>query len=225
MNNRVLAWEGCRNVRDLGGLRTADGRTTRRGALVRSDTPARLSPAGWSALYAYGIRTIITLRTHGMLEDELNFASPYPDLVTVQAPIEDVTDMEFVREWASTDLWSTPLYYPDALRRWPERHAAAVSAVAQAQPGGVLFHCVRGHDRTGILTLLLLSLAGVLPEEVIADYELSIDLERDELLARRKTSAREVLLGVLDGLDAAHYLEQGGATTADLAAVRRRLVE
>lgn len=225
MNNRILAWDGCRNVRDLGGLHTVDGRTTRRGVLVRSDTPARLSPAGWSALYAYGIRTIITLRTHGMAEDKLNFTLPYPDLVTVQAPIEDVTDLEFVRKWASTDLWSTPLYYTDALQRWPERHAAAISAVAQARPGGVLFHCVRGHDRTGILTLLLLSLVGVLPDEVAADYELSVDPERDELLARRNTSAREVILGVLNGLDAAYYLEQGGATRADLAALRQRMVE
>ena len=58
MNERVLAWEGCTNVRDLGGLRTCDGRMTRWRAVVRSDSPARLTPAGWSALYAYGIRTM-----------------------------------------------------------------------------------------------------------------------------------------------------------------------
>ena len=73
MKKRVLAWDGCNNVRDLGGLSTGDGHKTRWRAIVRSDTPARLSEAGWSALYAYGIRTIITLRTHGMTEDELNF--------------------------------------------------------------------------------------------------------------------------------------------------------
>lgn len=224
MNERILAWEGCTNVRDLGGLRTCDGRMTRWGAVVRSDTPARLTAAGWSALYAYGIRTIISLRTHGMLENELNFSAPYSDLVVVQAPIEDITDKEFLQQWAATDLWSTPLYYKDALRRWPERHAAVISAVAQARPGGVLFHCIRGHDRTGIIALLLLALVGVTPDEIITDYELSPDPERDELLARQHTSVREVILSALAWLDIESYLRMGGVSQAGLAAVRKRLL-
>jgi protein-tyrosine phosphatase len=224
MNERVLHWDGCNNVRDLGGLSTRDGRTTRWGGVIRSDTPARLTPEGWSALYAYGIRTIVTLSTHGMVEDALNVTPPFPDLVTLQVEIEDVTDKEFVQQWASTDLWSTPLYYQDALRRWRERHAAAISAIAQARPGGVLFHCVRGHDRTGMIALILLTLVGVAPDEMIADYELSADSERDEILVREQTSVREVIFNALEGLDMDNYLRMGGASADDLAALRRRLL-
>jgi len=224
MNDRVLAWEGCKNIRDLGGLRTCDGRTTRWGAIVRSDTPARLTAEGWLLLDAYGIRTIISLRTHGMQEDELNVTPPSPDIVTVQAAIEDVTDKEFVQQWVSTDLWSTPLYYKDVLQRWPERHAAVISAIAQAKPGGVLFHCVRGHDRTGIIALLLLALAGVAPDEIVSDYALSLDSDRDELLARQNTSVRDVILGTLEGLNVDRYLRRGGASPEELAAVRGRLL-
>ena len=224
MKKRVLAWDGCSNVRDLGGLRTCDDRITRWGTIIRSDNPARLTEAGWSALYAYGIRTIITLRTVGMAENELNFTPRYSDIATVQAAIEDITDREFVQKWAATDLWSTPLYYQDALRRWPERHAAAISAITQAQPGGVLFHCIRGNDRTGIIALLLLALAGVTPEEMITDYALSPDPERDELLAREHASVREAILGALAGLNIDSYLIMGGASQADLAAVRKRLL-
>jgi protein-tyrosine phosphatase len=224
MTARVLVWDGCRNVRDLGGLSTSDGHTTRWRAVVRSDTPARLTAAGWSTLYDYGIRTIISLRTEGMQEDEINFTPPCPDLIVVQAAIEDITDREFVQQWAATDLWSTPLYYKDALRRWPERHAAVVSAIARARPGGVLFHCIRGHDRTGIITLLLLALVGVAPEEIVADYALSFDLERDELLARVHSSVRDALLSALEGLDVDSYLIMGGSRRDDLTAVRRRLL-
>ena len=212
------------NVRDLGGLRTCDGRVTLWRSVVRSDTPAKFTGAGWSALYAYGIRTILTLRTHGMLEDELNVMPPYPDLAVVQVAIEDVTDQEFVRQWASTELWSTPLYYQDALRRWPERHAAAISAIAKAQPGGVLFHCVRGVDRTGIIALLLLALAGVALEDMIADYLLSPDPDRDELLARQHSSVHQVISNAFEALDVANYLRMGGASEADLTAVRMRLL-
>jgi protein tyrosine/serine phosphatase len=224
MNKRVLAWEGCINVRDLGGLSTGDGRSTRWRAIVRSDTPARLTAAGWSALYDYGIRTIITLHTVGMTEEELNFTSPYPDLVTVQAAIEDLTDKDFLQKWAITNLWGTPLYFKDALLRWPERHAAVISAIAQAQPGGVLFHCIRGYDRTGIISLLLLALVNVTPDDIIADYELSADPERDALLAGEHSSVREVLHGTLEGLSIDSYLSMGGASQDDLAAIRERFL-
>ncbi len=127
MKDRVLCWDGCKNTRDLGGLKTRDGQVTRRGVIVRSDTPSRLTAAGWTALHDYGIRTIISLRTHGMTEDELNVSPPFADVTVVQAPIEDITDAEFVRQWVDTGLWCTPLYYRDALQRWPERHAAAMA--------------------------------------------------------------------------------------------------
>ena len=224
MNERVLVWEGCDNVRDLGGLRTGDGRLTRRGVVVRSDTPGRLTATGWSALYTYGIRTIISLHTYGMVEDELNVTPPYPDIVTVQAEIEDITDREFVQQWVNNNLWGTPLYYKDALRRWPERHAAVISTIARAQPGGVLFHCIRGHDRTGIIALLLLALVGVTPDDIIADYELSPDPYRNELLAREHSSVRDAILSTLAGLDLDNYFSVGGAKPDDLAVIRKRLL-
>jgi protein tyrosine/serine phosphatase len=224
MNERVLVWDGCKNVRDLGGLRTNNGHMTCWGAVVRSDTPARLTETGWSALYAYGIRTIISLSTDGIMEEELNITSPNPAIVTVQVAIEDLTDTEFAQKWANTNLWGTPLYYQDALRRWPERHAAAISAIAQAGPGGVLFHCVRGHDRTGIIALLLLSLVGVTLDDIIADYELSPDPQRDKLLEDENSSVRDAMLNALDGLEIDSYLRMGGVSPADLAAVRKRLL-
>lgn len=223
MGHRNLSWEGCNNVRDLGGLRTTDGRKTRFGRIVRSDSPSRLTEAGWSALYDYGIRTIVTLRTHGLEEGELEFNSPYAEIDNLQVDIEDVTDDEFVQRWAVTELWGTPLYYKDALHRWPKRHAAALTAIAQAKPGGVLFHCIRGHDRTGIIALLLLSLVGVEPDEILADYELSVDPERDNLLRQRHTTAGEVLMSAIDNLNVEDYLIKGGASKADLVALRKRL--
>jgi hypothetical protein len=222
MQDRILSWPDCLNARDLGGL-PMDGRLTRHGAIVRSDTPARLTAAGWAALHDYGIRTIISLRTHGMDEQEHRFEAPYPDIAILPVEIEDVTDREFAVRWASSELWGTPLYYADALQRWPARHAAALQAIAHAQPGGVLFHCVRGNDRTGIISLLLLSLAGVPHEHILADYLLSPDGEREAILAGQGTSTREVILGVLAGLDAEAYLRGGGASQDDLAAVRARL--
>jgi len=196
--NRILNWEGCNNVRDLGGMNASIGHKTRWGAVVRGDQPTRLTANGWSALYEHGVRTIVSLRTHGFDEkDHPIVMPPYSDIQVVSVEIEDVTNKEFVEKWATTDLWGTPLYYTDALNFWAHRHAAAIKAIAQAQPGGVLFHCIRGHDRTGIITMLLLTLAGVSLKDIAADYELSKDPVRDRLLSERNTNAYEVMLNTL----------------------------
>ncbi|MBK8780291.1 MAG: tyrosine-protein phosphatase [Anaerolineales bacterium] len=135
-----------------------------------------------------------------------------------------MTDKEFVEKWASSELWCTPLYYSDALTRWQARHAAALQAIAQARPGGVLFHCKRGHDRTGIIGLLLLSLVGVTPEDTLTDYELSIDPEREEILAKHGTTTRDVILKTISQLNTEDYLLSGGMTRNDITALRTRLL-
>lgn len=223
--NRILNWQGCNNVRDLGGLTTSNGSKTRWGAVVRGDQPAKLTPEGWEALYEHGIRTIVSLRTHSFNEkDHPIVTPPYPNIHVVSVEIEDVTNKEFVEKWATSDLWGTPLYWTDALNLWAHRHADALKVIAQAQPGGVFFHCIRGHDRTGIISFLLLSLLGVSLKDIAADYELSADSVRDQLLAERNTNAYEVLQKTLAGIDLENYLLNGGMTPDDITALRIKLL-
>lgn len=224
--NRILNWQGCNNVRDLGDMTASNGYKTRWGAVVRGDQPAKLTTEGWDALYEHGIRTIVSLRTHGLEEkDHPIVVPPHSDIQVVSVEIEDVTNKEFVEKWATSDLWGTPLYWTDALNLWAHRHAAALQAIAQAQPGGVFFHCKRGYDRTGIISFLLLTLAGVALKDITADYELSADPVRDQLLAERNTNVYEVLQKTLEGIQVENYLLQGGMTQNEIAALRTRLLD
>ena len=225
MRDRQLKWDGCINVRDLGGLPACDGRKTRWSALVRSDAPSKLTAKGWDALWVHGIRTIITLRTEGKTEYDFDLQVLPSGVEVVSVAIEDLGDIEFLQKWAATDLWCTPLYYQDALKRWPQRHAEVVASFAQAQPGGVLIHCVRGNDRTGIITLLLLALVGVAAEDIVTDYELSPDPERDEILRACDTSSSNVILDTLSNLDVETYLLGAGLSLSDIEAARERLLE
>ena len=59
---RTLVWDGCVNVRDLGGIPTDDGGTTRAGAIIRSDNIGGLTPDGWRALERHGVTRIVDLR-------------------------------------------------------------------------------------------------------------------------------------------------------------------
>jgi hypothetical protein len=237
--DRHLDWDGCCNVRDLGGL-PAGGRMTRHGAAVRADGLNFLTSAGWSALQAHGIRTVIDLRNDNEI-DAMRDVAPRPaGIATVRVPLDDDADTEFWQYCHANDLDGSPLYFQPFLDRKPERCAAAVRAVARARPGGVVFHCGAGRDRTGIVSLLLLALVGVTPDDIIADYELSTArlaplwaahgmTDQGPIIAailrRKNTTARALLLDLLASLDADASLRSAGLTAVDLAAVRARLLE
>lgn len=234
---RLLRWDGAYNARDLGGLPGADGRITRAGALVRSGSPSYLTARGWAALAAYGIRTLVDLTEAGQTPPGV---APRPSGVgRVHAPMEG-TDEDFWAPLRANGHWGTCLYYTPFLDRYPHRVAAAVRAFAQAPPGGVMVHCGRGRDRTGMISLLILTLIGVAPEIIADDYQASngatvrraitaMGLPDDsdkalDVYAAEGTTERAAILRVLSGLDAEAVLRSGGLDDAAIAAVRDRVL-
>ena len=207
--------------RDLGGLRTTDGRTIRPGALVRARSLDDLSEDGWAVLYELGVRTLIDLRNEG----ERAAAPAPPGITAVHLPLDAAHDREFWEEWASDWRFGTPVYYGPHLARFPERSLAVLTAIAYARPGGVLYHCMGGRDRTGMVTMLVLALVGVAPDDIAADYELSAGLcaAAETVSAGLRgagTTARAELLRTLEALDL------DSLVAADLrAALRARLLE
>lgn len=236
--DRHLNWDGCFNVRDLGGLRTADGCAVRRGAVVRSDAPDGLGAAGWSALEAHGVRTIIDLRNDGERGPDL---VPRPaGLTTLHLPLDGVEHREFWDLWTGGPQFATPLYYAPHIERFPERSARVIAAIAHAEPGGVLFHCIGGRDRTGQIAMLLLALLGVAADDIAADYALSGDRLRaryahageadqgreiEEFLAGQGTTAAEVVADSARSRDLDAFRQAVDLTNGDLAALRARLLE
>ena len=45
--------------------------------------------------------------------------------------------------------------------------------MSKVKEGGVIYHCTAGKDRTGIVSLVLLTMLGVSKEEIIKDYLLT----------------------------------------------------
>ncbi|MBB5156265.1 tyrosine-protein phosphatase [Saccharopolyspora phatthalungensis] len=235
--SRDLLWDGGYNVRDLGELPAAAGRRIRRGAVVRSASPAFLTEAGWAQLWEHGVRTVIDL-THDDDRARPDEAMRPAALTTLRLPLDPIEDTEFWGCWG-TRLNGTPLYYKPFLYRFPDRTAQVVTAIAHAEPGGVLVHCSAGRDRTGLIALVLLALAGVAADDIIADHELSHERLRpmftrlgwpdqepfiNAALAEHGTTRRETLSAALDSFDAADHLRSGGCTDDDLAALRERLL-
>jgi protein-tyrosine phosphatase len=75
--------------------------------------------------------------------------------------------------------------------------ARVLRAVACAPAGPLLFHCVAGKDRTGLLAAVLLALADVTPAAIAADYALSAHNLREGYLKRYSDTAPERILEML----------------------------
>ncbi len=243
MRERTLAWDGCLNVRDLGGHPTEDGGETRFGSVIRADSVHTLTDAGWDALVAHGVRTIVDLRSHGELEADAPRDVPV-DVVHVPVlpehgdPVWDELDVS-----AEDEVSEKRLFYVESLRRWGDRFAAAVAAVAHAPEAPVVFHCQAGKDRTGILAALLLRLAGVSREDAAADYALSAanlephwrrwwdeTADPEELVRRKRMLATPAaaMLAVLADVEAEHgsaagFLRAHGLSDETVSRARARL--
>lgn len=231
---RHLDWDGLLNARDLGGIPLPGGSETRAGAFVRSDGLDHLTAAGWARLCDYGVRTVIDLRNPD--ERETDRAERPAGLRTVELPLDEIEDREFWDEW---ETQAPPLYYRPFLERFPQRSAAVIAELASAaETGAVLFHCVGGRDRTGMIAILMLALAGVTKQAIIDDYLLSVertpamysrlglgDVEGEiaAALAARDETVESVLTALLDELDADAYLREAGVAERDLARLRGRL--
>jgi hypothetical protein len=235
---RHLDWDGCFNARDLGGLPAAGGMVTRRGALVRADSLDGLTLAGWRALRAHGVRTVVDLRDDA--ERRAVAAPRPPDVATVRAPLGRLPEAEVRARWGDDPVFATPLYYTEYLERFPTTLAAVVAAVARARPGGVVVHCAGGRDRTGLVAVTLLTLAGVAADDIVADYALSAERQParfaalgvanpapviEAFLRREGTTAEEAARAFLRETDVAGRLRAAGLAGADVMALRARLLE
>jgi len=253
--SRVLDWDGCLNARDLGGLRTVDGRIVRWAALVRSDLLCRLSDLGRAAPVDHGIRTIIDLRFPDEVEadwERYPFADwltdrqhdgprylnvPFGEQPTAQLP---AVHEAFAAAASRSEINILDVDYNQM------GIARIVAAIAGAQPGGVLIHCHGGKDRTGMASAIVLAYLGVSDDDIAADYALSTlnleplivawldatsqdPAERNRLRALA-TPTREAMLDTLDHLRSRHgsaeaYLRGGGLSDEQLARLRARLLE
>lgn len=142
----------------------------REGALVRSEAPVLLDELGWNQVAAHGVHTVVDLRTSQEAAEKPSTPGGV-DVDVVNISLEEgLEDDEQFSAWSSSRLIGTPLYYEPFLQRWPERCVQALQAVAEAGPGGVLVHCAKGRDRTGLVVALVLLVCEVGVEEIVADY-------------------------------------------------------
>ncbi|MFC4586821.1 tyrosine-protein phosphatase [Sphaerisporangium corydalis] len=206
---RWIALDGAVNVRDLGGLPTLDGETTRFGRVLRSDNLQDLTDADVERLVGdLKLRDVVDLRSNA--EVTLEGPGPLthvPDVgvhhLTLFAEGGRYTDVEAdtgetriegdrVLPWQGRRERDDPEvrvlgFYYAYLRDRPDSVLAALRVLAHGE-GAAIVHCAAGKDRTGVVCALALAVAGVTREAIIADYAATGD-RLEGILARLRSSS------------------------------------
>ena len=204
--------EGVANARDIGGLPTIDGRTTRRGVLLRTDNLQGVTPADLVRIRdELGVRTVLDLRTQGERHSEgpgpladlvdhhdlslVPHASRAGDADPDEADVERAVPID--HRQSSDDVNDMTGHYVGYVQDAPDNLATALRLLADPASGPTIVHCAAGKDRTGTVVAIALLLAGVTRDAVVADYVASAERIDDVLRSlQRSPSYGESLLGV-----------------------------
>ena len=168
----LLPFDNIHNLRDLGGLRSRDGRRVRAGRLFRSGNPGMASAADIVRLRALGVEEVIDFRSSEEKSvEEGGFANAFnwlalPVLEGSMSMNELVPRLRNAT-WKEMDDFMLQVYLD-----FPIKHRSAFGRfMKQAETGrALLYHCSTGKDRAGFATFLLLSALDVAPDAILANY-------------------------------------------------------
>ena len=176
-HQRLLPLEGGRNFRDLGGYRTADGRTVKWGTLFRSGSMHDLTATDFATLSKMGLRTVTDFRD---TRERQNEPVAWPQSGSPQVFADDYSmnigsmmqllsapglDAAKAQEMMATTYRELPYQFAGQYKRMFGELLAGHAPLA--------FNCSAGKDRTGVAAALLLTALGVPRETVTEDYLLS----------------------------------------------------
>ncbi len=188
---RIIEFERLLNVRDLGGLRTEDGRTVRSGLLYRADALSKLNGAGPDDLQRFAkldLRTVIDLRYPWEIERKGRVpgadALDWHNLSIEHHPYDQSMD----KPGQPSDRFFADRYAETAFDGKVEIRAA-LELIADVDSAPLAFHCKSGKDRTGIIAALILTLMGVPEAQIVEDYALTEEV-RPRFLAEWESQNR-----------------------------------
>jgi protein-tyrosine phosphatase len=207
------------------------------GVVIRSDNIASLTPQGRQAMLDYGVTTVIDLRSEAEVKGSPG--PPFSQFQSTSPALSSAIDggglshryLPLIDDATASVLNEAPAM-PDRYILMLDRRQLAIGAIFGAiasADGPVLFHCFAGKDRTGLVAAMMLSLAGVEPQAIGADYaETDLQLanryaewlasaapDRLEAMRAELRCPPEWILGTLDHVDqkwggVEGYLEAAG---------------
>lgn len=190
---RVVALEGGRNFRDLGGYETADGRRLKWGKLYRSGSMGGLTDAAYARLAELGVRFICDLRTSFEREEHPVDWGRVPNLSYWTRDYQlSFGDMRKLFASGQLSVEDARAAMVKAYQHLPFEQAPSYTELFRRMAAGeapLVFNCSAGKDRTGVAAALILSALGVPEETILEDFLLTnATLDRAMMMRRPQMS-------------------------------------
>ena len=240
-DNQRLFFDDLINCRELGGMPLDNGKSFKSGIALRSGSPSLASSEAIELLKAYGVKTVIDLRSTAEVR---NYGNPFaqdentnyyniPLFVGDPDQKEDPT-MVFLETHPMGD------FYVMILKELGQEIVQVMRVIAKEDSGLILFHCAHGKDRTGIIAALLYLLAGASRENIVLNYKVSYEYARsflDPLIEERVPNMRHTLRSdapnmeiFLDYMqekydsDCSKYLMENGMSADEIEVLKAKII-
>lgn len=161
------------NVRDLGGNPAASGRITSWRVFLRADDLCNLEDDDIQFLLDYGVKTVVDLRSKEEVRAKPNPFALNEKVIYANIPLMNNAIEDAIRRISGTENPGQCLTdsYLDFIKNSSGVLREVFVFFAEQNDGCTLFHCAGGKDRTGLMAMLLLGLAGVNKYDIMANYE------------------------------------------------------
>ena len=228
---RVIALDGAVNVRDLGGLKGAHGPVPPN-HFIRTADLSKASDKDRQTLKDHGVSLDVDLRTQEEISKKPDTLATDKRFKYVNVSLLGQAPLDFTKVTTLGDL------YVQTLSDHQAEFKKVFQAMAAQKDGAVLYHCSAGKDRTGMVTAILLDLAGVDRKEIVHNYAISgayLPPVTPEMMKERPELARimgtppdqmEKFLDVLESSQyggPAAYLKKIGLSDAEIKTLSTKL--
>ncbi|NLR09549.1 MULTISPECIES: tyrosine-protein phosphatase [Lactobacillaceae] len=164
VKDKLISLEGTQNTRDIEGYQTADGKwQIRQNRILRSDNLSKLTDADATKLAQdHHVTSIVDFRTPGQQAKQPDKTIPGATLtsISVLGSLADTNgkgDGEFYNWQLEFGYFAVKGYHQ-------------FLNMMLTNPNATLYHCSSGKDRTGIATVLIMSILGMDRQTIIKDY-------------------------------------------------------
>jgi len=188
-----IGLQGTYNTRDLGGYVISGGYMTRWHRIFRSDDVAYLTENDFKVLESFKVKTVIDLRSPGEIKVSPNqFSSmehiDYHHISLINRENYGLNDKDDPKD-------ALKAMYIYVLNHEKDAVLKVLHTIAEAKEGAILYHCIAGKDRTGIISMLLLGLSGVDDQDIVSNYEITYtNVRRNPRLANMPYEVPEYLI-------------------------------
>ncbi len=185
MVSKKLTFENIRNIRDLGGIITKNGREIKSNKLIRSDSLFKATSNDITDLNSI-VEIIIDLRS-----DREITSKPDPHLSNaeyIHLPVnEKQTNVSIVKKYADNPEGAREFMIDNYTSLVTSNYSILkfqkfVNLLLQETNKAMLWHCSAGKDRTGFATIVVLELLEVSRDVILEDYLYSNNCVEDKKL-------------------------------------------